>query len=404
MSCNFFSASAQRECQSSLYLEAQKSSDNYLVNKLDAVENFIRLQSNSFARSGNTLLENNIRIPVVVHIIYNESSQNISDAQVKSQIDALNRDFKKQNSDTSNIPYRFQSLAANTEIEFVLATADPKGRATNGIVRKQTSVTEWRLDDKIKFNSTGGNDAWDSRYYLNIWVGNTRTTLGYSTTPGGDGAKDGIVINTTAFGTINTLPPFHLGRTATHEVGHWLGLRHIWGDTYCGDDLVHDTPNQGGFTSGCPTNFRSSCNNTETGDMYMNYMDYTNDACVNLFTNGQKTRMRSLFNAGGPRYTILQSKGLNLPWMEEAAPVEPRPAVVNLVLYPNPAITELTVSFDVAWIGKKFSIVNSTGAIVETMLITGKKQKLSLTSYKAGVYFIQAQNGRERIAEKFVKL
>ena len=110
-----------------------------------------------------------------MHVLYNVASQNISDAQIKSQIDALNRDFRKQNFDTTSTPARFKTIAADMQIEFVLATADPMGRPTNGVVRKQTNVTEWKMDDKIKFTAQGGDDAWDSKYYLNFWVGNMRS-------------------------------------------------------------------------------------------------------------------------------------------------------------------------------------------------------------------------------------
>jgi hypothetical protein len=164
----------------------------------------------------------------VVHLLYNNAAQNISDAQIKSGIAALNRDFRKLNSDTASIPQAFKHLAADVEIEFHLATADPKGAATTGIVRKATGVPAWNMDDKIKLSAEGGDDAWDSRSYLNIWLGNTRRLLGYATPPGGEEHLDGLVINVTAFGTINTSGPYNLGRTAVHEAGHWLGLHHIW--------------------------------------------------------------------------------------------------------------------------------------------------------------------------------
>ena len=397
--------SAQRECGYSRYTDQQKSSDAAFANRLVAIETYLAQKNNLVtSRTENSGEEPVIRIPVVVHILYNNASQNISDAQVKSQMDALNRDFRKLNADTSNIPSRFKQYAADIKIEFFLAKADPKGRATSGILRKQTHVTEWNLDDKIKFALQGGSDAWDSRYYLNIWVGYMRGTMGYSSSPGSDPAKDGVVISPNVFGTMNVSSPFHLGRTATHEVGHWLGLKHIWGDTYCGDDLVDDTPKQGGYTTGCPTSFRTSCNNGETGDMYMNYMDYTNDACMNLFTHGQKTRIRSLFDAGGPRYTLLQSKGLNDPWLEEA-PVETTPEnIPDFTIYPNPATDNAVVNFDDIWIGKQFQLISSNGVVLQTVTITTKRHIIKLNGYKAGLYFIQARNENKTLIGKLVKL
>ncbi|HEU4470082.1 MAG TPA: M43 family zinc metalloprotease [Flavisolibacter sp.] len=403
-----FSVCAQRPCASSDYTTFQQSNDPSVREQLNRVEAFIRSQQFASRMTGIEGEETIIRIPVVVHVLYNTAAQNISDAQVKSQIDALNRDFRRNNADTVNTPARFRSLAADIKIEFALAKADPKGRATTGIVRKQSSVKEWKMDDKIKFTAQGGDDAWDSRSYLNIWVGPMRSLLGYASYVGGPADKDGIVINTTAFGTVNVAAPYHLGRTAVHEVGHWLGLKHIWGDTYCGDDAVGDTPKQGNFTPGCPSTFRSSCSNGTDGDMYMNYMDFTDDACVNLFTNGQKARMLALFNAGGPRHAILSSKGLHEPWVEEAPPAEEPQAVVPAAvrLYPNPAVSELVLNFDTdaSWIGKSVSIVNQHGVVLMTGRVCAAAHRMNLSSLKPGMYFVLAENGEQKIREKFIKL
>ena len=399
-------AMAQRECAGSIYLEQQTAIDPSLPVKINAVENFIKQQSFAKMEGGEA---NVIRIPVVVHVLYRTDAQNISDLQIKSQLDVLNNDFRRRNADSNKTPERFRQLAADVQIEFVLATADPDGRATTGIIRKKTNVTDWKTDDKIKFSAQGGDDAWDSRQYLNIWIGNLGQILGYSSVPGGAPEKDGIAINTSAFGTINVSAPYHLGRTAVHEMGHWLGLRHIWGDTYCGDDLVDDTPKQGNFTSGCPSSFRSSCNNgTTTGDMYMNYMDYTADACVNLFTEGQKQRMLALFNNGGPRHSFLNSNGLKTPWnLTIPEPVVEAPVVnEQFKIYPNPSASSvmLNFEFDETWIGKTLSVVNLNGIEISRVLISSKTQKLDVSSFKPGMYFIQGVNGNKKIWKKLVKL
>ncbi len=396
-------AFAQRECASSTYTDQLKSIDPSFAAKTIEIESFVRKQKLLKLNSGEAPAI--IKIPVVVHVLYKTAAQNISDEQIKSQIDALNKDYRRKNADTANTPLRFKPFAADAGIEFALATADPKGKPTAGIIRKTSGAYHWGMDDKIKFSSQGGDDAWDSRYYLNIWIGDLGTLLGYSSIPGAPAEKDGVVINYTAFGTMNVAAPYELGRTATHEIGHWLGLKHIWGDSYCGDDLVDDTPKQGNFTSGCPGTFRSTCDNGQLGDMYMNYMDYTNDACMNLFTAGQKQRMLSLFNAGGPRSLLLSSKGLNAPWVA-ADPYEETNVSTAFRFYPNPTNGTMVLNFDdhADWVGKTISIVTINGVLVSKLQINSKTEKLDLTQLKPGMYFIQGENGSQKLREKFIRL
>ncbi len=258
---------------------------------------------------------NVITIPVVVHIVYRTSAENLSDAQVQSQIAVLNEDFRRLNANAANTPSLFQSVAADAEIQFCLATRDPLGNSTNGITRTQTTKTSFSVyTDDVKYSSQGGKDAWPTDQYLNIWVCNLGSNiLGYAQFPnGGPSATDGVVIDYRYFGRGGSAQaPFNGGRTATHEVGHWLNLRHIWGDAQCGDDYVNDTPVQQGPNYGCPTFPKPSCSNTS--DMFMNYMDYTDDACMNLFTQGQKTRMRAVLAPNGFRAGLLTSQGCSAP-------------------------------------------------------------------------------------------
>src|SRR5215218_5913250 len=184
--CLFLQSGAQRECATMEYTAAARSADKAIASRMDAVDGFIKQQSRNYISgfSGNASGESKntvIRIPVVIHVVYNTAAQNISDAQIKSGIAALNRDFRRQNADTVNTPERFKAVAADVQIEFVLATADPYGMATTGILRKQSSVPAWNMDDKIKFSTQGGDDAWDCKSYLNIWIGNTRRLLGFAT-------------------------------------------------------------------------------------------------------------------------------------------------------------------------------------------------------------------------------
>ena len=252
-------------------------------------------------------------IPVVVHVVWKTAAENISDAQVQSQIDVLNRDYRKANPDISSLPSVFQPLASDARIEFELATTDPNGGATNGITRTQTTADSFIDDDKVKSTATGGANAWDSSKYLNFWVcelGNG--LLGYAQFPGGPAATDGVVILNSAFGTVGTaaaFAPYNHGRTASHEVGHWLNLRHIWGDDgggCTGDDLVSDTPNAAGPNFGKPVFPRVTCNNGPNGDLFMNYMDYTDDDAMFMFTSGQVARIQACLD--GDRHSIGHTK------------------------------------------------------------------------------------------------
>jgi len=244
-----------------------------------------------------------ITIPVVVHVVWKTNTQNISDAQIQSQIDVLNEDYRRTNIDQINTPSVWQSIAADSEIEFCLATTDASGNTTTGINRVQTTHGQFGMDSDIHTASAGGADDWPNDDYLNIWVCNIQSgLLGYASPPSnwvGDG--DGLVIGYQYFGRTGTVQsPYNKGRTATHEIGHWLNLDHVWGGWgSCGDDQVADTPKQETENYSCPgfPQNPNSCNTTNpNGDMFMNYMDYTNDACMNMFTNGQKTRMLSAIN------------------------------------------------------------------------------------------------------------
>lgn len=238
-----------------------------------------------------------VTIPVVVQVVYKTAAENISDAQVKSQIAALNRDYGATNTDKSKCPAVWKGLISDTQVRFVLATKDPSGRPTTGITRTKTTKASFGDDDSVKKTSKGGANAWDTKRYLNIWVCTLGGgLLGYAQFPGGPAATDGVVILNRAFGTTGTATaPFNLGRTTTHEVGHWLNLRHIWGDTEdcSGTDYVADTPNAQHPNYGKPAFPHISCSNGPSGDMFVNYMDYVDDDTMVMFTSGQVARMRA---------------------------------------------------------------------------------------------------------------
>jgi Pregnancy-associated plasma protein-A/Secretion system C-terminal sorting domain/Fibronectin type III domain len=255
-----------------------------------------------------------VTIPVVFNVVWNTTAENISDARLLEQLQVLNDDFRKLNADQNLVPAVFQPLHVDCEINFCLATRDPSGNATTGIRRQFTNTTAFSTNDAVKFTAQGGLDGWDRNSYLNFWVCDlSGGLLGYAQFPGGAAATDGVVCDYAYTGVTGASAPFNKGRTATHEVGHWLNLRHIWGDANCGNDLVSDTPTQQTSNGGCPTFPKVTCSNGPNGDMFMNYMDYTNDACMYMFTAGQKARMQALFAAGGSRAALLNSLGCSTP-------------------------------------------------------------------------------------------
>ncbi|HRQ50403.1 MAG TPA: M43 family zinc metalloprotease, partial [Agriterribacter sp.] len=243
-----------------------------------------------------------VTIPVVVHIIMDNPAL-VTDEQVQSKIEVLNADYAGDNADSINIPAAFKPLFGKGNIRFCLAQRNPSDEPSGGITRKVSSTTSIPGDnDPVKYASMGGTDAWDINRYLNIWVCKMtdNNDLGYSFMPGlpGLAASDvGLVTAYHAFGTIGSAAaPFNKGRTATHEIGHFFNLSHIWGSNECqascaDSDFVDDTPNQSTCTYGTPSfPLTDACSNTTPGIMFMNFMDYTDDATMCLFTAGQADR------------------------------------------------------------------------------------------------------------------
>ncbi|GIV35169.1 MAG: hypothetical protein KatS3mg031_2704 [Chitinophagales bacterium] len=277
-----------------------------------------------------------VTIPVVVHVVHNGDSlgvdENIPDSQILSQIEALNLHFQKQDVNISQVPAVFQPLIADFEMEFCLAARDPQGFPTSGIQRINGGRNIWNITQADQFKPS---TIWDPKRYLNIWVmrlgGTSSGTLGYATFPWDADSINGIVIDYKAFGTTGNLLAGHEGgKTTTHEVGHWLGLFHIWGDDNgaCNqDDQVPDTPVQASENYGCPEFPHISCNNGPNGDMFMNYMDYTDDACSAMFTTGQKTRASLLLQS--LRSSILSSDGC-VP-----TTVNARDVAITRLIYPT---------------------------------------------------------------------
>jgi hypothetical protein len=395
---------AQNKCYSAEYMARAVAGDASLKNRLEKIEAFAKHVSGSSSVNQRTQFTSQvIKIPVVFHVLYNTPDENIKPEKILDQLNALNRDFRRKNADTVNTPLAFAPIAADMEMEFQLAKSDPAGRSTDGIVRKYTPVKYWMTDDKMKFNSTYGDNAWDSRSYLNIWICNLKDELGYSVLPGSDLSIDGIVL---AFSAIGGSGSSNKGRTLVHEAGHWLNLKHIWGDSYCGEDDVNDTPKQSTYTEGCPTGERRSCGNNQAGDMYMNYMDFTNDGCMNLFTKGQKQRARTLFEAGGYRNSILNTTAFNPPTIYAAPLPDFYPQWMEATIYPNPATSYLKINleYDERWVGKEVLVFDMTGKIKLKKIITSTILQIDVNRLARGVYFIRAEKEDEKIHKKFIKL
>lgn len=289
---------AQRGCASEeIRQEALKNSPE-LRQRFVALENNTEKFSNDI-KLGRVLADGTVEIPVVVNVIYKTTAENVSDSRIAEQIAVLNADYSGTNSDASKIPSEFQSVSSgDTKVKFRLVNT----------IRKSTSKTSWSTNDDMKKASRGGIDATNPTNYLNIWVvgkmtSQGRTILGYATFPESAGlSNDGVVIAAPFFGKTGASSPFNLGRTATHEVGHYLNLRHIWGDANCGNDQVSDTPTQTTANYGKPTYpLYNTCGGVNRSVMFMNYMDYVDDGAMFMFSAGQKTRMQAVVASTGAR-------------------------------------------------------------------------------------------------------
>lgn len=267
-------------------------------------QRFATLEANTekFANDlkvGKVLPDGSIEIPVVVNVLYKTAAENVSDARIAEQISVLNADFGGTNTDINKIPSEFLAAGAgNTQVKFRLVNT----------VRKSTSKSSWATNDDMKKASKGGIDATTPANYLNIWIvgkmtSQGRTILGYATFPESAGLwNDGVAIAAPYFGKTGASAPFNLGRTATHEVGHYLNLRHIWGDANCGNDQVSDTPTQTTANYGKPSYpLYNTCSGVQRSVMFMNYMDYVDDAAMFMFSAGQKTRVQSVLTSNGAR-------------------------------------------------------------------------------------------------------
>ena len=314
----FHPAQAQEKCLTEIMFREAAAQNPQLIQNREALEQFteqfVKQWEQTNAANKSAMVPK--VIPVVVHVIHYGGPENISKAQILDQIDSLNKDYQLANADTANTPAVFRPLWGNTNVEFRMAQLDPSGNCTDGIVRVYSPLT-YNARNNVKALS-----YWPSNMYLNMWIvnsiantgGSPGQVIGFAQFPGGGPANtDGVVIKYDFMGSIGAAASNGgNGRTATHEVGHWLNLRHIWGDATCGNDFVSDTPPQfEANLSICPSwPHVSNCpGNSPNGDMYTNYMDYTNGDCQNMFSAGQSTRMNAALASATSNRNNLWSSG-----------------------------------------------------------------------------------------------
>jgi hypothetical protein len=390
-----------RRCASMEYREMRLAGNPELEINLKKIEEYTQkwIRMNAY----NVIHRKEIiTIPVVVHIVYHTSEQNISDDQILSQLEVLNQDYRRLNSDAVNTPLFFQPVAADCQIEFCLAKRTPEDSASTGIIRKYTSVESFTLDNKVKFDSLGGSDAWDRDKYLNLWVCKMAGgVLGYASWPWDTPEVDGVVIRYQSFGRYGSAqPPYHLGRTCTHEVGHWLNLLHPWGNWggCSDDDYVSDTPIQYGPNYYCPSYPQPSC--SDTSDMFMNYMDYGDDSCLNIFTLGQKARMMAVIDS--VRNPLRTSNGC-----QPVIGFKEISVINEIQIFPNPASGIININSCKPVTGNlELFVYDLLGNIILKMNLpvnTEINHQLDLSSRPSGVYLLRIEGaGQNRMEKIFI--
>jgi len=339
--------------------------------------------------------ENVILIPIVVHLIYKDTGENISDQQILSQIEVLNEDFRMRNADTTNVESGFSKV--DTKIEFCLAKYDPSGNPTTGIVRYKTNINEIGNTQQYYREAK----IWDRDYYLNIWVCNLGpTNAGFAYGPGSPADRDGVVIHYQNFGRLGNLERFFdQGRTTTHEVGHWLNLLHPWGMAEncnpVNDDEVSDTPLQEKPYFDCPTPPKTSCGSK---DMLSNYMGYVDDACMGNFTKGQKERMRTAILTS--RSTILQSNACGTVGIKKNNSLE---AAVKM--FPNPTTKKLFIALEnnIKMEKIKVDVFQLNGKkVTVAQQITPQGFQLNFKGLETGTYLVLINNETDRLLKKVI--
>lgn len=343
--------------------------------------------------------QSTLYIPVAVHFTQeNNSNRACLVALAQNQIDILNNDFNATNSDistwnNSTSPFFPGVNNGSIDIELVLATQNHPANTDPNLVNGQPAVT-------IGYNFAGSSD-WNTTWagYLNIVVDDAGGNLGYAYLASSPASGSAIFINFGAFasgsGCGNVVPsaPYNLGRTLTHELGHYLNLRHIWGNGVCGDDLVSDTPQHNEDNGGCPPiNHYSTCPSTQR-ELTMNYMDYTNDSCMYMFTLGQTNRMQAHLN------TIADDFNQN------TLDTGTFSNKVNVNLYPNPtkSILNITIPSELKTSNNSYTIYNSLGQTINSNQMSDSDLSINTSEFSNGIYFIKLNFENSSKTLRFIK-
>ncbi len=348
-----------------------------------------------------------VTLPVVVHVVWHEEEENISDDQIYSQIDILNKDFRAMNCQVPTVEDPFKSLVADMEVEFCLAQIAPDGSPTTGITRTRSPIPFFDCNSDFLYKeSLGGADAWDTDRYINIWVAKLGPVVGGSTLGCGtftysrDSARQGITINYWAFGNVGpVIKPNHLGRTATHEMGHFFNLQHVFSNGNepepCADDPdgIPDTPTQNRtYAQRCPNETQFSCG---TQDMYMNYMNYTADGCMAMFTKGQKAVVWATLNVLRPE--LLQSN---------VCIATPQTDDFEYTIAPNPVSDFFTLKKGATTTHRSgtLRILDTSGKVVFELWDARVNSPISIQDLQSGFYFVEFSCGNLRSISKLVKI
>lgn len=394
---------AVRNCGTTEYTEQQMLMNPDLENQMLDLEAWTQewIQNNP-EYSSKTV----VTVPVIVHILYASTSQNITDARVQEQIDILNVDYAGGN--THSMGSFASNLKVNTELQFCLAKRTPSGAVSNGIERKLTTVSQFTYDDKMKHASSGGLDQWDPKKYMNIWVCNLGGGLcGYAAFPTSTLTNNyGVVIHYKYFGKTGATAPYNLGGTTTHEIGHCFNLYHIWGDdggSCSGSDNCTDTPNQAsenyGTNSGVVTD---ACSTASPGIMYMNFMDYSDDLSYANFTPNQKARIQALFATNGFLDDLKVSNGCVL-----GSGIEEIDNIRNVIVYPNPSNGTINLEFDL--LENQDVEITVTDVIGNSVFSALKSDvyfinmPIDLSEKANGMYYITIKTNTQTITQKVAK-